>query len=349
MMDRLNHALGTLVGLAAGDAIGMPASFMTPAEVRRVYGKITGFVSPAPNTRAHAELQPGQVTDDTMQTLLLAEVLVEKGEVDVGAFAAKLVAWAKETNILASNLIGPSTRRFLENAATSPDLEKCFQFGETNGAAMRVAPVGIKFSGDLSRTVAEVYKSCLPSHGSNVAIAGACGIACAVAAGVGLSADGGPLERKEAVQRVMSAALYGAEEGEKLGREVAAPSVAERIRWAREVVDRHAGEDPAQVAEQLYRSIGAGMRACESVPFSLGVFYLAQGQPREGILLAANMGDDADTNASLVGGLCGAFSGVGSIPPEFQAAVARTNNLDLATLAARLISGDHAASPGLDR
>lgn len=341
-MDRLEHALGTLLGLAVGDAVGMPASFMTPAEVRRVYGQITGPVSPAPNTRAHSELRPGQITDDTMQTLLLAEVLLERGEVDAHAFAAKLVAWGKETNILASRLIGPSTRRFLEQATVDPTPENCFQYGETNGGAMRVAPVGLRFAGDLDRVVSEAYKSCLPSHGSTVAIAGACAIACGIAAGIEPASDPGPYEtreeRRRAVRQVMAAALYGAESGERLGREVAAPSVAERIRWAMEVVDRHPAETPHVVAERLYRTIGAGMRASESIPFALGIFYLALGEPRDGILLAANMGDDADTNASLVGGLCGAFSGASHIPKEFQLAVTQANDLNLPDLAARLIA-----------
>ena len=44
MDPRLSHAHGALAGLALGDALGMPTQEMSPAQIRAVYGMITGRV-----------------------------------------------------------------------------------------------------------------------------------------------------------------------------------------------------------------------------------------------------------------------------------------------------------------
>ena len=47
----------------------------------------------------------------------------------------------------------------------------------------------------------------------------------------------------------------------------------------------------------------------ETVPCTLGIFHLAAGDPNVAIPLAANMGRDADTIATMVGGITGASVG----------------------------------------
>lgn len=45
-MDRLDRAYGALVGGAIGDAMGMPASFLTRQQIRTAYGYIQDFLTP---------------------------------------------------------------------------------------------------------------------------------------------------------------------------------------------------------------------------------------------------------------------------------------------------------------
>lgn len=69
---------GALLGLAIGDALGMPLEFLTNAEIlRRYHGPVTHFENPHPD-HPNASLQAGQYTDDTQLALLVVETLLAK-------------------------------------------------------------------------------------------------------------------------------------------------------------------------------------------------------------------------------------------------------------------------------
>jgi ADP-ribosylglycohydrolase len=332
----LDRAYGSLVATAIGDAMGMPASFMSPGQIRRVYGEIADFLPPAGEQTAHRGVQEGGVTDDTQESLIVSDVLIEAGRFDIGLFVDKMKQWAISSNILESTVIGPSTRKFLETVLAGGDYREAGKCGDTNGAAMRVAPIGIFYHGNAKKAVEEAYLSALPSHGSRAGVAAACAIAAAVA----LAVEGGytPAE-------IMDAAVDGAEAGERLGFEQPAPSVSARIRLAVELVDRQKGKPVSQICESLYAYIGAGMKSYESVPLALGVFYAASGKVEEGVKAVVNIGDDADTNGAIVGALCGAFSGASSIKADWIAKIEASNRVDFKQIARRLLQRS-AASPG---
>src|SRR3989344_4334904 len=72
----LDRYRGALLGLAIGDALGMPVEFLHSEEIKRRYGRVTRFETPFvdhPNT----DLEAGQYTDDTQIFLLLAQRLVD--------------------------------------------------------------------------------------------------------------------------------------------------------------------------------------------------------------------------------------------------------------------------------
>jgi len=56
----------------------------------------------------------------------------------------------------------------------------------------------------------------------------------------------------------------------------------------------------------------------ETVPVALALFERMEGDPEQAILRAANFGRDADTIATMVGGLCGAFRGASGLPVAWQ-------------------------------
>src|SRR5690606_4240190 len=119
----------------------------------------------------------------------------------------------------------------------------------------------------------------------------------AIAAAVAKSIVGSSL------QEIMDTAIYAAEQGEASGFDIPAPFVSTRIRLAKEIVDRHKNQQLDEIAFLLYQYIGAGMKAYESIPLSLGVFYAAKGQVEQGVTAVVNIGDDADTNGAIVGAL----------------------------------------------
>jgi len=71
-MDMLDRFRGCLLGAAVGDALGMPTEGYTAEEIRVRFG-IVEEMMPSPEGHFHFGLQAGQFTDDTEETLLLAE------------------------------------------------------------------------------------------------------------------------------------------------------------------------------------------------------------------------------------------------------------------------------------
>ncbi len=324
----LDRAYGCLVATAIGDAMGMPASFMSPSQIRRIYGRITDFLTPDQEQTAHGAVEAGGITDDTQESLIVSSVLIEAGRFDQALFAAKMKQWAVQYKMLDSTVIGPSTRKFLETLLSGGDYVEAGKHGDTNGAAMRVGPIGIFDHGNVAHAIEDAVLSALPSHGSRAGVASACAVAAAIARAV----EGGCTPRE-----VMDAALQGAETGEHRGFDKPSPSIAARIRLAIDVVDQERNKPLQEVCERLYAYIGAGMKSYESVPLSLGVFYAVSGQVNEGIIAVVNIGDDADTNGAIVGSLCGAYSGASAIHPAWIAKVEGTNGIPFKQIAADLL------------
>jgi ADP-ribosylglycohydrolase len=74
----------------------------------------------------------------------------------------------------------------------------------------------------------------------------------------------------------------------------------------------------------------------ETVPVCLALVKFAAGDPVRTIMLAANLGGDADTIASIAGGIAGAYAGIDAFPPEYLRRIEEVNHLDLESYAYRL-------------
>src|SRR5215468_9767171 len=159
-----SRALGALYGLAIGDALGMPTQSLSRAEIEARYGGlVTTFWPGPPDHPLAAGLPAGTVTDDTEQAVLLARLIVEyRGEIDPAELARRLLAWEDSMRARGSlGLLGPSTKRALGAMLAGASIEDAGRFGTTNGAAMRITPVGIATrSGDHDLLVDRVAAAC---------------------------------------------------------------------------------------------------------------------------------------------------------------------------------------------
>ena len=327
--EKLDRAYGCLVGAAIGDAMGMPASFFTRAQVKRTYGYIEDFLEPEVTAQqCHGALHAGEVTDDTQESMIIADILIKKGGFEEEAFQESMRRWAVEHQMLESTVIGPSTRRFLTALVEGKDPKEGAKLGDTNGSAMRVAPIGLRYWSELDACVEAAAKSSLPSHGSAPAVAAACAVAVACAAGVGGAYT---------PEQIMDKAMQAAEYGEMLGYDICAPSVSKRIAMAKRIVDEKRTDGLSAILDELVGIFGASMKAYESVPIALGVFYAVDGNAKDGILAAINAGDDADTNGSICGAICGAYSGASVLPKEWIQRVEHTSGIDFSEMAERLL------------
>jgi len=320
-----DRALGALYGLAIGDALGMPTQLMSRSAVHGVYGSVTGFLDAAPDHPLAAGMTAGSITDDTEQALLLAKLLIDGGgHVDSGIFANALVEWEYGMRARGSlDLLGPSTKRAVQAVLDGEPVETAGRSGTTNGAAMRVTPIGLIMpSGDVDALVDRVVEASRVSHDTGVAIAGAAAVAAAVSAGI----DG---------QSYLPVALAAARIGAKRGNWVAAADVASRIDLATTLASPL---EPAASLTAIYEVIGTSLATQESVPAAFGILAIFPDDPWKAVCAAASLGGDSDTVAAMAGAIAGAVHGVDAWPEGARAMVRDVNHLDLESVAHALLA-----------
>jgi ADP-ribosylglycohydrolase len=329
MHETRSRALGALYGLAIGDALGMPTQSVPRAGIVARYGPLVGGFCPGPDGHPLAAgLPAGSVTDDTEQALLLARLVVAGGgEVDAGDLALALLGWEESMRARGSlDLLGPSTRQALAALAAGAGVAEAGRSGVTNGAAMRVAPVGIATaSRDHGLLEDRVVAASWLTHNTGVALGGAAAVAMAVSAGI----DGDPLP--VAISRAVAAAASAAGRGHW----AAGADVAARIVWATGLV---AGLGLDQLIDTVYRLVGTSLATQESVPAAFAVAAACPGDPWLACRIAASLGGDCDTIAAMTGAISGACFGAGAFPDAARQTVARVNGLGLGPLADDLLA-----------
>ncbi|MEO3817564.1 ADP-ribosylglycohydrolase family protein [Plantactinospora sp. B24E8] len=322
------RAVGALTGLAIGDALGMPTQSLPRQLIRQRYGRLTGF-EPGPDDQPIAAGMPaGAVTDDTEQAVLLARLLLAgDGRIDGHRLARDLLAWEDDMRRRGSlDLLGPSTRAAVAAVAAGRPIEEAGRFGTTNGAAMRITPVGVAVPVDnLDRLVERVVEASWVTHNTGVALAGAAAVAAAVSAG--LAGADPATATATGVRAARLAATHG--------HWVAAADVADRIDWATRLV---AGRTPDDAADLIYHLVGTSVATQESVPAAFAVLAVHPDDPWRAALLAASLGGDCDTIAAIVGAVAGAVHGVDAFPDTALKTVHTVNHLPLSDLATDLLA-----------
>jgi ADP-ribosylglycohydrolase len=316
------RALAALTGLAIGDALGMPTQSLPRKEIQARYGTLTGFLPGPPDQPIAPNMPAGSVTDDTEQAVLLGRLLVEgDGRIDPNRLAAELIAWEQDMRRRGSlDLLGPSTKAAVAAVAAGKPIELAGRSGTTNGAAMRITPVGIACP--PTDLVDLVVQASWVTHNTGVALAGAAAVAAAVSSGVA----GGT------VADATRAAVTAAEQAAGRGYWVAAADVAARITWATELVAGPAEDD---AAELIYRLVGTSVATQESVPAAFAVLAVCPADPWRACLLAASLGGDCDTIAAMVGAIAGACHG--EFPEHAVRTIHEVNDLPLGQLAKDLV------------
>lgn len=329
-----DRAIAALLGGALADAMGMPTQLLSPEEIAQAYGFVDRFVAPVPDHPVSRGLAAGTITDDTEQTLLLGRVLLNSGErFDHKRWVNTLIEWERDVKARGSyDLLGPSTKRAIDaiNAGAPP--EEAGRNGDTNGAAMRIAPVGIMMPPEpLDALVAKAAETCRATHNTSIAIAAASSVAAAISCGI---AGGG---WREAMGRAVEAARLGVREGDR----ITGPDVAARIGWASELVR---GKPMREGMHLIADLIGTGVAAEQSVPAAFAVLELAGGDPWQAAVIGANIGGDTDTIGSMAASIAGACTGWAGLPEERIGELKGLDTEQVRALAADLVTARFARS-----
>ncbi|MDR3360062.1 MAG: ADP-ribosylglycohydrolase family protein [Bifidobacteriaceae bacterium] len=323
---RLGRAHGALAGLALGDALGMPTQSMPRDAIAERFGPISTLVDAPADQPVAPGLPAGSVTDDTAQALLLARLLIEGGgQVSPDSFAAALRQWEREMVARGSaDLLGPSTKAALVALEAGQDSSRSGQLGTTNGAAMRIAPVGIVHGPGVGlwQAVRDVTSV---THGSSLGLAGAYAVAAAVAHGI----DSG--EPRDAVIAGIAAAHFAGGRGTW----VAGADIAARFDALAPLAR---GLSDQAFASFLYQVVGTSIQSQESVVSAFLLVDRFASQPYEALKMAAGLGGDTDTIGSIAGAILGASHGLQAFPEAELAQVEAVNRLDLQAVAEQLIA-----------
>ena len=276
-----NLAMGTLVGLAVGDALGAQVEFWSRQNVRSRYP------DGLREMRASGVWELGEYTDDTDMALLLADSLLDRGCLDPLDVAARFKDWARNAKD-----VGTQIRRVTGMKAYLVDPERCAaddyashpNNAAGNGAVMRCAPVAIFHASNQPMLVADSKRSALLTHGDPKAQSSCVLINAAIAYFLNGGKD--PTAPWEHGMAVLTA--------------------PEKAAWSRL-------DGIASLSEDAISSSGYTVASVEAA-----FWCFANTESYESATeLAASLGGDADTVAAITGALAGAYYGFGAIPDRW--------------------------------
>lgn len=286
-MDTQTRYRGCLLGLATGDAVGTTLEFTSPGHFTPIQDMVGG---------GPFGLQAGQWTDDTSMALCLAESLVVCQGFSAQDQMERYVRWWQEGYWSSTGScfdIGGTTRtalgRFRQTkqpmaGSTAPNTAG-------NGSIMRLAPVPMAYRRD-PQALTYCAQSSQTTHAAPEAIA-----AC------------------QYLGTVLIEALNGASKESLLSPSALLTPILSTLPTAVAAIVRGSfrEKEPPQIKGSGY--VVASLEAA--------LWAFARGQNfRESVLLAANLGDDADTTAAITGQIAGAFYGEEGIPAEWLAKLA---------------------------
>ena len=270
---------GCLLGLAAGDAVGTTLEF----EPRGTFEPLTDMVGGGP-----FGLEAGQWTDDTSMALCLATSLIEQHGFDARDQMERYCRWADEGDLSCTGTcfdIGGTVKSALARFRRTGEVHA----GPTdpgsagNGCIMRLAPVPMFFYSDLQAAESRAGESSRTTHGATECI-----------------------DASRLFGRILWRALRGSSKEEVALADAAAFEGAERI---------------GAIARGEYRrkprtAIRGSGYVVESLEAAMWCFHTGDSF-EDSVLLAANLGDDADTTAAVCGQVAGGPYGRSGVPDRW--------------------------------
>jgi ADP-ribosyl-[dinitrogen reductase] hydrolase len=283
-----DRAIGCLLGLAVGDALGTTLEF----ERRDCNPPLTDMVGGGP-----FGLPAGYWTDDTSMAICLAESLLACRRFEGRDLMQRFVRWWRDgENSSTGELfdIGRATRAALARFRN----EGVVDAGETderaagNGSIMRLAPVALFHFPNGESAVRDAVAQSRTTHG-----AAECLDACALLAHVLVTAIAGAA--RAAVLRPVSIVL-------------ATP----RVKALADGVWRTKTRDQIRSSGYVVDTLEAALWCVDRTESFA-----------DAVLLAANLGDDADTVGAVTGQIAGALYGESGIPDAWLEKLTQSERL----------------------
>ncbi|MDQ7026260.1 MAG: ADP-ribosylglycohydrolase family protein [Anaerolineae bacterium] len=281
----LDRARGCLLGLAVGDAFG---DIGRNDAYRQRYGIVTNLYDGAKST------------DDTEFAILTAQTLIDcQGDLTTEHLVASWKKYILDEGGMFERggkpLYGAVAN--LERGMLPPLSGHDNVQNKDDGAAMRIAPIGIICVGDPNRASEMAKIESEISHAEDGIWA-----AQAVAASIAVALV------DASITEIVNTGLEQIPEDSWLGRKMA---------LAMKICHDNPTIEAAWEALHTQFWTPAHSMAAEAIPQAYAIFRLTGGDFHKGMFWAGNFGRDADTISAVVGALSGAIHGEGVIPADW--------------------------------
>lgn len=290
---------GGLIGLLAGDALGVPYEFNRPEDLPAA--DAIEMTPPAGFERSHAGVPPGTWSDDGAQALLLLESLLERNGFDPDDFGQRLVSWYNQGYMAVDSRVfdcgittATAIRRMLGG---TPPLEAgpAEPYDNGNGSLMRALPLALWHSGSDQELVRDARLQSRVTHGHLRSQ-----LCCALYVLWG--------------RRIMQEHAEPWEDAVRTLRDICAaePEAVEELEWSIRPDLPPEGNGSGYVVDSLRSA------------------RLAVSEPNYEMAMkrAIGLGQDTDTTACIAGGIVGLRDGLAAIPERWRTALRGRELLD---------------------
>ena len=273
-MDRYERILGGLFGVACGDALGGTLEFMSKDEIKREYGYLRDIIG-----GGCWNLQPGEVTDDTMMTIAVAEGILDNPGNPIEDIGKHFIKWYDSKPKDVGNII----RIALGQYKRSNDWMKTAYYAHQvtggksagNGSLMRCLPVALYYY-DVEKMLEITASQSVLTHYDQKAT--------------------------DACQ------FYNLLVYQYLNGRPKVPCIREYIEKYQEY------KQVFQLSKEELKPTGY---VFDTLICALWCF-INTSSFEDAVCEAANLGGDADTIAAITGGMAGVYYGYGAIPDRWK-------------------------------
>lgn len=276
--QRVALCADSLAGLSVGDALG--AQYFVPTNDPVVLLK-DGTVPTG----------PWPWTDDTDMACTVAAELIQHGEIDRDRIAQDFAQRSDPYRGYGAGAV-QVLHQIRDGVPWQKATVAAFPAGSFgNGAAMRIPPLGAYFAGDLDRAAGQAIRASEVTHAHPEGIAGAVVVAVATAFVAGATIAHVIPKPDEVLDSVEPYLLSGA--------------TAKGVVAARDLLGASVGEAAWKLGN------GSRVSAQDTVPFCLWAAATSLSDYPAAVKACVEAGGDVDTTAAIVGGIVGAYTGLG--------------------------------------
>lgn len=277
-------------GCLLGLAIGDALGTTLEFRSRDSYPPLTDIIGGGP-----FKLRPGEWTDDTSMALCLAESLIAFPEFNEHDLMDRFVRWRDRGENSVNGRcfdIGVTTSNALDRylRTKNPIAGSARPDTAGNGSLMRLAPVALRWFRDPDAAMAGARRQSATTHAAEAAVEACAYFAKLLVVGITTGNKSAVLERASSPNSNVDAVAGGS--------------------WKRNRND--------------IRSSGYVIDTLEAALWSVSQASSFE----EAVLLAANLGDDADTVAAVTGQLAGSIWGMGGIPVRWFTLLAQRERIE---------------------